>query len=240
MQEFLLKNYNLITSLVEGMAALTGLLLFKKYEATIYKYFIFFLVYLTICDFVTGYTRLVYPGRLLSFLVGTIIEESKWFSTLYWKIGAIMFYAFYYRKILKTKLFKIIIKYSSYSFFIFSIIFIIFNFKAFFNSYFPIISVLGALIIFLCTIFYFLEILQNEKILTFHKSLNFYIAASIFIWWLIITPIVFYDNYAAFEILVYERDLDFIRMKMLIYLASNIIMYSTFTFALIWCRPQKK
>ena len=92
----------------------------------------------------------------------------------------------------------------------------------------------GALIILLCTIFYFIEILQSEKILIFYKSLNFYISAAIFIWWLIVTPIVFYDIYMS------NSDWNFIFLRWQIYLFANIIMYLTFTFALIWYKPEKK
>ena len=238
MEEFLLKNYSFITHSVEALAALTGVFFFNKYKNTSAKFFIYFLIYLTVCDTLSWYTRLVFPDKALNFLMGTIIEKNYWWSTFYWKIGAVMFFSFYYSKILKTKAFKDIIKYSSYSFFIFSIIYILFHWEAFFVSFFPIISVLGAIIVFLCTVFYFIEILQNDKILTFYKSLNFYISAAIFIWWLIITPLVFYDNYTAYVIGIYNGDLNYIKLRRFIYLSANIIMYSTFTFALIWCRPE--
>lgn len=238
MQEFLFEKYILITHFVEVISALTGLFLYSKYKKNTAKYFIYFLIYLTICEFIGSYTTYVHQDRFLSFLIGSKIEKNFWWATSYWKIGAIMFFAFYYRRILNTNLFKVIIKLCSYSFCAFSIVYILFHWNDFFDKFFPIISVLGASIVFLCTVFYFLEILQNEKILTFYKSINFYISAAIFIWWLIITPIVFYDNYASYEVLVYERDWDYIRLRRLIYLTANIIMYSTFTFALIWCKPQ--
>ena len=239
MKEFLVENYSLLTYFVEVMAALTGVILFGKYKNTFIKYFIFFLVYLTFCDTISNYTKYVKEGEILYFLIGTLIEKNYWLSTIYWKIGAILFFAFYYNKILKTKYFKEIIKYASLIFFIFSITHILLNLEAFFVSFFPIISILGAVIVFLCTVFYFIEILQNEEVLTFYKSLNFYISVAIFIWWLIITPIVFYDNYTSYEVGVYERDWDYINLRRLIYLFSNIFMYSTFTFALIYCKPEK-
>lgn len=238
-EEFLLKNYILLTHSVEVLAALTGVFIFRYYKNTTTKYFVCFLIYLTICDFSSFYTKYVFPEKFFSFLIGTVFEKNYWFSTLYWKIGAIMFFGFYYRKVLKSKWHKNIIKYSSFSFFIFSILHILFHWKAFFVSFFPIISILGAIVVFLCTVFYFLEILQSDEILTFYKSINFYISAAIFIWWLIITPIVFYDNYTSYEVGVYERDWDYINLRRLLYLSANIVMYLTFTFALIWCKPQK-
>ncbi len=222
------------------MAALTGVFLLKKYKNNVGKYFVYFLICLILCEILGGYTRLVFSDKLLNFLVGTIIEKNYWWSTLYWKVGAIMFFAFYYRKTIRTKFFREILKYVSYSFLAFSMIYILCHWKEFFVSFFPIISVLGSVIIFLCSVFYFIEVLQSDHILTFYKSLNFYISAAIFVWWLIITPIVFYDNYTTYEVDVYERDWNYIRLRALIYLSANIFMYSTFTFALIFCKPQLK
>lgn len=232
MEDFLLKNYSLLTHSVEILAALTGIFLFKKYKITAAKYFIFFLCYLSIGDLINLYNRLIRNNGILSFLEGTVFVKNHWWSTLYWKIGAILFFVFYYNKILKTKVFKNAIKYSGFVFLTISVFYILMNWDLFFSRFFPIISIMGAIIIFMCTAFYFFEVLQSDKILTFYKSINFYISAAIFIWWLIITPIVFYDIYGEY------RDIVYIHLRRHIYLFANIIMYSTFTFALIWCRPQ--
>ncbi|WP_034045028.1 hypothetical protein [Wocania ichthyoenteri] len=233
MEEFLLNNYGIITHSVEAMAAITGVFLFKLYKNTEVKYFIYFLVYLTICDFFGQYKNYVDNG-FLNFLKKTIFATNHWWSTSYWKVGAILFFVFYYSKILKTVQFKNIIKISGYAFFFFSVIYIALNWGKFFNTFFPIISILGAIIIFLCSVFYFIEVLQSDKILTFYKSINFYISFAIFIWWLIITPLVFYDIYHS------NDDWNFIFLKWQIYLFANIFMYSTFTFALIYCKPDSK
>ena len=233
MNEFLLEYNNTITSSIEILAAVTGLLLYKKYKFTAAKYFICFLVYLSLCDFLNSYVHYIYNDGFLSFLKDTVFIWNYWWSTIYWKIGAIMFFVFYYNKILENKIFKTSIKYSGWFFFLFSVVYIIFNWDDYFIRFFPIISILGAIIIFLCTIFYFIEVLLSDKILTFYKSINFYISAAIFIWWLIITPLVFYDIYNS------NKDWNFIFLKWQIYLFANIVMYLTFTFALIWCRPQK-
>ena len=235
MNDFLLEYKNTITFSIEILAAVTGLLLYRKYKLTAAKYFIWFLLYLTICDTLGNYTKYIHNGGILNFLEGTVIAKGYcyWWYTLFWKIGAIMFFAFYYNKILEKILFRKVIKISGYIFLMFSLIFIVINWNDFFVMFFPIISVFGALIIFLCTIFYFIEILQSEKILIFYKSLNFYISAAIFIWWLIVTPIVFYDIYMS------NSDWNFIFLRWQIYLFANIIMYLTFTFALIFCTREK-
>ncbi|OEK08306.1 hypothetical protein A8C32_02320 [Flavivirga aquatica] len=232
MNDFLLQYNRLITSCIEAFAAIVGLFVLKKYVNTPAKYFIYFLVYLLICDFIGNYVKYIDNDGLFGFLKGTKLVKNFWWSTLFWKIGAIIFFVFYYHKVIQTDLFKAIIKYSGYSFLVFSFTYITLHWEEYFIRFFPIISILGAVIIFLCTVFYFIEILQSERILTFYRSLNFYISFAVFIWWLIITPLVFYDIYNS------HKDLYFIFLKWEIYLFANIFMYSTFTFALIWCRPQ--
>ena len=116
---------------------------------------------------------------------------------------------------------------------------ILFNWDAYFYRFFPIISISGAVVIFLCTVFYFIETLNSNRILTFYKTINFYISAAIFIWWLIITPLVFYDVYFTYEIGNPNRDWSFLFLRWQIYMFANIVMYITFTLALIWCKPQK-
>lgn len=232
MNDFLLEYNNFITSCIEILAAVVGLVLYNKYKHTAAKYFIWFLVYLTICDFSGNYVHYIKDDGMFSFLEDTIFTSNFWWSTLYWKIGAILFFGFYYNKILKEKTFKKIIKYSSWFFLAFSVGYILSHWEDYFIRFFPIISILGAVIIFLCTVFYFIEILQSDRILTFYRSLNFYISFAIFIWWLIITPLVFYDIYNS------HLDWNFIFLKWEIYLSANIIMYLTFTFALIWCKPE--
>ncbi|MDD7886160.1 hypothetical protein [Flavivirga sp. 57AJ16] len=237
MEEFIKQNYYTLTIITESLAAVTGLLLYKKYKFTAAKYFIYFLVYLTICDFFSFYTWYVHPEKMFSFLIGTVFEKNHWWATSYWQIGAILFFSFYYHEILKTKRSRAIVKFFGYAYFFFSIIYIILNWDAFFYKFFPILSILSAIIILLCTVFYFIEILQSDKVLTFYRSINFYISFAIFIWWLIITPLDFYDVYFAYEVGNPNRDWNFIFLQWEIFLFANIFMYLTFTFALIWCKP---
>ncbi len=238
LEEFLFKNYTLLTHSVEAIAALTGVFFYRKYRNTHTKYFIYFLIYIIINEIIRTYTHYVHPGRALEFLIGTVIEKNYWMTTLLWSVVSAMFFAFYYYRILENTSFKKTIKYIGYAFFFFSIGYILVRWKAFFNVYLPVIKVSGGSIILLCTILYFFETLQSDKLLTFYRSINFYISIAIFIWFLVITPIVFFDKYSSYDPLVYERDWNYIRLRMMIYLSCNIFMYLTFTFALIWCKPE--
>jgi len=232
LEDFLKNNYLTLTKSIEILAVVTGLLLFKKYKGTTAKYFIYFLCYIILCETIGSYAYYVWENRFLSFLKGTIFERNYWWQTLYWKIGAILFFSFYYRKVLKNKIFNLSIKYISLVFLIISVFVIITNWNDFFLRSFPTISIVGAMVVLLCSIFYFIETLRSQNILDFYSSINFYISLAIFIWWLIITPLVFYDIYNS------KRDWNFVILKWQIYLFANIFMYTTFTIGLIVSKPE--
>ncbi|AUC76226.1 hypothetical protein CW732_11335 [Olleya sp. Bg11-27] len=231
MEAFFKANYLSLTFGVELFAVVTGLFFYRKFKNTVVKYFIWFLVFLIMCEIFSTYTYLIKNDGILSFLKGTKLEKNYWFSTLTWSIGSILFFSFYYYKIIKSLVLKAIIKYSSFWFFCFSCIYIIVHFDDFFIRYFPIITVLGAIIIVMCVVFYFIEILNSNAVLNFYKLIHFYISGALLIWWLIITPLVFYDLY--FNTL----DWDFIILKWQIYLTANFFMYLTFALGFIISRP---
>jgi hypothetical protein len=214
--------------------------LYKKYKNTAVRHFILFLFAIVFVDFLGGYTYYVVDGKFLSFLIGTKFEKNHWLYTLSWDIGAVVFFSFYYNLILDSKIFKTSINIFLFLFVVFSIVYIYMNWDAFFNQLFIPIFVFGALIILKCAVFYFIEILQSDKILIFYKSVNFYISFVIFVWWLVITPITFYDIYHHYIVgSTAGRDMNYFILRNEIFLFANMFMYLTYTFALIWCRPEK-
>lgn len=238
--EFFLEHYSLLTHLLEFLAAFTGLLLIKKYNSKAAKYFIYFLVVIATSDSLCYYTHYVRPGMALEFLIGTKFAKNHWWSTLYWDVGTILFFTYFFYLILKTPVFKKVVKFLGYFYFVFSTIYILSNWEKFFVQFFEILDVFGAIIIFMCTVFYFIEILLSEEILEFYRSIYFYISAVIFIWWLIITPLGFYDIYFTYEVGKNFFDKAFVDLRRQIYLFVNIFMYLTYTFALIWCKPENE
>lgn len=238
LEEFLFKNYTLLTHSVEATAAFTGVFFYKKYRNTQTRYFIYFLIYIIINEIIRTYTYYVHPGRPLEFLIGTIIEKNHWMTTFFWSMVSAMFFGFYYHRILENITFKKVIKYIGYAFFFFSMGYILVRWKAFFNTFFPVIKVSGGSFIIMCTVLYFFETLQSDKLLTFYRSINFYISIALFIWFLVITPMVFFDKYLAYDPFGYEPDWNYLRLRRMIYLSCNMFMYLTFSFALIWCKTE--
>ena len=233
MDNFLLKNYLLITVSSEILAAVTGLILFKKYKHTAAKYFILFLVYVIFIVFGGMYSYYVVNNGIFSFLKGTLIEKNFWWFTIFWDIGAVTFFGWYYLKILRNKWHIKFLSVSLYVFIIVSVLTILLSLPDFFIKPLPIISVMGGIIILQCVFFYFLEVLQGDKISNFYKTLNFYISCVILVFWLIKTPLVFYEQY--YRLL----DMDYVRLRNFINLFVISFMYLTYTLALIWCEPEQ-
>jgi len=232
MIEFLRQYYDLITHGVEFLAAVTGLFCLKQYRSTAAKYFICYLICVFIGELIGQYTFYVQEGHYLYFLKGTIWEKNYWFYTLFWYIGSVLFFTFFYCKILTHHLYKTVILIFTICFLLFAIYNIVFNMHEFFIKFFPSIIVFGAVIIMMNVCFYFLEMLQSDNILFFYKSLYFYISVALFFWWLITTPLVFYDIYFS------TADWNFVFLKWQIFLFANVFTYLTFTFALIYCKPE--
>lgn len=232
MNEFLDAYYTLITHLVEFIAALVGVCCYAKYKGTVVELLIFFLVYTCIIDGIAIYPSVFYDLGVWRQLKGTFLYSNHWWYTIFWGIGSSMFYTMYYYKIVSNTMLKLIIKYTAIVFLLFSIISIVTDIEYFKINTFRSIKAFSSFIVLLCVCSYFIEILNSDRILKFYKSFNFYFSVIVLLWWLIITPTVFYDQF-------YNRlDPEFMNFRRLIFLGLNCFMYLSLSIALICCKPK--
>lgn len=232
MNEFLSQNYFLITHSVEFLAAGTGLFFYKKYKSTAAIYFIWFLVYSVFVDVFIRYPRFFNYLEIFDSIENTFFEKNYWYATIFWFMASTIFYVFYFQKIIQNPKLKTILKFTKWLFIITSITVLIIDFEKLYTGYIPLIHILSTLAVFFAISLYFFEILNSDDILIFYQSINFYISATVLIWWLITTPLVFYELYFS------QADWNFVFLKYQIFLFANVFMYVTFTLALIFCKPQ--
>ncbi|MGC1631396.1 MAG: hypothetical protein WA749_04705 [Gelidibacter sp.] len=232
MNEFLIQNFFVLSYSIEFLAAITGLFYLKKFKSTAAESFIYFLIYAFLVDLLGGYPRYFRILGLFEMLKGTVLERNYLWYTVFWGMGSALFYVFFYNKILKNDHRKRILNYAAVLFLIVAVLQLIFNYQSNSPQYRILIFVMGSLLILLCVSFYFIEILENEKVLTFYKSIYFWISAIILIWFLVTTPLLFYEIYFS------TADWNFILLKWQIYLFANMFMYLSFSFALLWCKPE--
>ncbi|MFD2823770.1 hypothetical protein ACFS5M_08820 [Lacinutrix iliipiscaria] len=236
MKDFLYKNYTLLNDSVIIMAAIAAIISYKKFKNTNVKYFIYFLIYVALVDFLGGYKSFFSEydtlKRFKEIIKGTFFDNNYWWFTLFWNIGSALFFSYYYYKLIVNHRFKSIIKVTCSLFLLMSFGLIIIDINRFSNAFINPINIFGAVLILMSISFYFIEILKSDKILGIVKSINFIISVAIFVWWLVVTPLIFYDIYFS------SSDLEFVRLRRMVYLLSNIFMYTTFAIGLIVLKPE--
>ncbi len=231
MIEFLAKNFNYITYSLEFLAALTGIIYLKKYRNSSTKYFIFFLIYIFIVE-VLGASLVYYPDFYPVYLIRRMgFQMTNWYN-LFWFFGSILFVFYYFHSLLQLNQTKYIIKIVGILFTFIMLGHFMFYFDVFMSSHPKLYQLLGLLATFISIAVYFIEFLKSDSILNIFRTFGFYGSIGLFLWWLIITPVIFFDLYNT------EADWHYVNLKRLIFLFANAFMYSIFTFALMYCKPE--
>ena len=220
---------------LELLAALTGVFYYKKYKHTIVKYFVWFLVFTFVQDTISQVYTKIYKNFFFEEYGMIWLVSNHWWYTLFWDIASSCFYLFYFSLILKTKRNKKILKIAAILFAVSALGIITFNFEHFIWHSFISIDMLNALAIFLCVSMYFIEVLSSNKILDFYKSFNFYVSVVIMLWWLVITPLVFYNHFYY-----YGQDDAYKLIQLTVYFCANLFMYLSFILLLILYKPNKE
>lgn len=233
MIEFLRQNYSEINQIVILISILCGLVSYKKFKNTPVKDFIIFLVFVLFIELVANYPTYLIFFSLQEFTKDTLIEQNYWWYTLTWTIGTGIFFPIYYIKVLSNKILKIITFMLLGIMIISSLYVVVFDFKSFFSSFPALIEIVSFIVVVGTVSCYFIEILISDKILSFYESTNFYISSAVLFWWLVSTPLMFYEVYFS------ASDWDYVILKWQIRLFTNIVMYLTFSYALLKCRPEK-
>ncbi|MCX7549826.1 hypothetical protein [Xanthomarina sp. F2636L] len=232
MREFLYEYYTLLNKSVEILAFLVGIIVYKKYKNTQVKYFIWFLGWIVFVETIGNYPRHLKDYGLEYLIEDTLIERNYWWYTLFWTSAATLFYSWFFSLRYKSLTFKKTIKVCQYIYLLILLTSIIFDPHEFFSNRVEYLSILSVFIILLSLVFYFVELINSEKLTNISKSIYFYISVTLFVWWLVTTPLSFFEKYFI------EADRDFVLIKWYIMLISNVLMYSTFAFALVWCKPE--
>src|SRR5690606_13989602 len=222
------------TKSVEILAFVVGLIVYKKYKNTPVKYFIWFLGWIVFVETIGNYPRHLKDYNLEYLIEGTLIERNYWWYTISWASVATIFYSWFLSQKYDSNTLKTIIKFCIYGYVLTMLVTAIIDYKLFFEIRPTYITVLNVTIIILSTVFYLYNLLNSEKLLNSFKSLYFYVAIILLVWWLITTLLNFFEVYNS------DSDLDFVTIKWTIKLIANIFMYLGFAFALIFCKPESE
>lgn len=232
MKDFIINNNVLITYVIEFIAVLVGIILYKKYQPTTAIAFIHILFFIFFVELLGSYPNYYSKFEFLKPLNNSIFRQNYWWFTICFDVVAVFLLSRLFLKVLKIKRLQRLVNISSIIFLVVSIIYILINIEKLFIQMFPLVQVLGSLLIIISTVSYFIELISSDKILNFYKDIYFYIAVALFMWWIIMTSLSFYDIYST------SGDWNFILLKWQIYLIANFLMYSTFAIGLIIARPK--
>lgn len=234
MREFLYDYYTFLTKSVEILAFVVSLIVYKKYKNTPVKYFIWFLGWIVFVETIGNYPRHLKDYNLEYLIEGTLIERNYWWYTISWASVATIFYSWFLSQKYDSNTLKTIIKFCIYGYVLTMLVTAKIDYKLFFEIRPTYITVLNVAIIILSTVSYLYNLLNSEKLLNAFKSLYFYVAIILLVWWLITTPLNFFEVYNS------DSDWDFVAIKWTIKLIANIFMYLGFAFALIFCKPESE
>ena len=213
-----------------------GLICLPKYKNTYTRYFIYFLIYVLLMSNLGSYPYYFWKYPIFESWYNTIynskFRQNYWWFTVFWHIVAVCFFEWYFIKSLKNKTHSKILTYVLIFFIGSSIINIFLKIDNLFIGYYPFISINESVVILFCVSLYFMEILQSDRVLNFYRDVNFYIAGGILAFWLITTPLVFFERYYK------DYDMDYVALRIYIYVGINIFMYGMFSLGLIVSNPK--
>ncbi|OIQ24019.1 hypothetical protein [Lacinutrix sp. MedPE-SW] len=237
MESFIQNNFTNITKGIEIIAAVTGIFCLKKYKGTAVIYFIYFLIYAVFVENFGNYTKLIgnydYLDSLSNSIKDTVFIKNYWWYQIFWIIGSPLFFSFYFYKTSKNIVIKKSIKIIAFFFLLTSFLLLIFKWNALNYGFIKIIDLLSLAVVLFLVFSYFFELLRSNQILYFYKLINLYISIGILLFWLIVTPMTFYEVY------FYDADWNFIILKWQIFLFAILFMYTIFTIGLIVSKPEK-
>lgn len=210
---------------------IVGLLHLKKYRNSLVKYFIYFIVYVWLMSNIGSYPFYFYKypvfQSLQEMVQGTKFSNNYWWFNIFWNILTVAFLGWYFMKSLKNKTNILLLKWVLGLFFVSSLVYLGMDFERLFNGSSSFLKINGAVVILFCVALYLTEMLESNSILNFYRDMNFYIAIGILIFWLVVTPLVFFESYYK------DYDMDYVRLRMYIYLFINLFMYGMFSIGFI-------
>jgi len=237
MSSFLIENYMTIYRGSEILSVLAGVFCYKKFKSKSARIFIWFLVYVQFLEIIGDYPRKVKKIDSLNW-VGELIENTLfannyWYFNVFWSVVVSAIIAYYFYLVTTDKILKKVIKLGTICFLLASVIILLLDYETLYYNLIFSIEVLSLALILLVIFSYFTELLYSDKILKFYRSLSFYIAVGVLVFWILTTPMDFYEQYYN------TSDTAFILLKRYVYLFSIVFMYLTFSFGFIVSNPEK-
>lgn len=215
--------------LLEGFSVIAGIYYIKRRPDDLSnKLFTYFLLFTFCVEVIAIIPAIIYHHEALHYLKDTLWYTNFWLFNPY-LILSFSFYCFYFGIGLKSKLLKNILNWLVIIF-VASSIFNLLLSDVYLISYSYFTVFIGVALMFLSISFYYYELMLDEKFLDLRKSLKFYVSVAFLIFNLISLPLWIYFKYFNNAL-----NPEFVKIYQLIFYFANVVLYSTYIFAFIYC-----
>lgn len=220
--------------LLEAASAIAGFYYIdRNSEDKSNKLLAYFLLFTFFTEAIGTIPLIIHNQESLHYLKDTVWYTNFWLYNPYLIISYI-FYVFYFSKSLQNKILRKILNYLIIIFLVSTVSNLIFS-DIFFVSYSTFTFFMGVTLLFLAISFYYYELLQEERLLYINKSVKFYISVAFLLFNLVSMPLWIYMKF-------YNNTLspEFVSLYQLVYQIANVLLYSTYIFAFIYCAKAVK
>ena len=222
----MLDPYRQLLLCAEILATIIGTIFYFKYKKTAFKYMLFIL-WLIVIKETLGY---FHKELHLYYLDENGIKYNLWMGNI---LTFILYPAYYvmYLKTIKTVKYKSVIKLFISVFVIIYITNWLF-FQNFLTDYPIYPRIIGSIFLTITVIFYFVELLRSDKIISFHRLVPFWISVGLLIFYTSTIPFTVVQNT---YMLASETA---VKKMFIIKLVLATAMYLIFTFGFIWSKKE--
>ncbi len=226
----------IIVIFFEVLTALIGTMYLKesKYrENNLTRYFVWLLWLTVFVEIVFGLTPrfLSKVGPLMHFKE-FLINNNYVVYNIY-AVITFLFYVFFFKKNIFSKKISLVLDVMIVVGLVLAGYVLVFTGVDFVRNW-PVIDIIGSILIFVSVLLYFLEIFNSDKILSIHKEMSFYIAVGAMVFHLVVTPLFIYEEYSS------EENLEFFEVRNIILYSANIFMYTCYIIGFVVCLKKNK
>lgn len=204
------------TFFIVSITMIISLFYYKKFNKTIYKYFIAYLFFTFIVEFLNNYRN------FYLYLTEEVLYRTNPIYNTY-AVITFVFYLLFYKSLFKNKRNKLIMN----LFLLLYLLFIPFDFfilkTDFYYDFFVNNIIFGAILLIVTLILFLIEIVNSEDIIfNIKKSFIFWISIGVLLFYIGSTPIIISSKYLEYRGLFQQ-----------IITGLNLIMYGSFIFGFI-------
>jgi hypothetical protein len=221
--------------IIEILAAIAGIYYIKNGPTDrITRWFVFFLWMTLLVETVAAYAPIAYFSeyKYFSFVECTHFADNVWIYNVS-IIASFSFLVYYFYTFLKGRLIRQVVKHAVISYILSSVVYLLIFEDIFFRELSQFSNIAGTLLLLIVIVLFYFQLLKSDVTLNLKFFLPFYISIGVLIFNLLITPIDIFDDFYSGE------DILFTKIKNIVYLFSNLFMYSSFILGFIICRRKK-